>query len=73
MSSKFESLLKLPGKSKQRDGNRREYQDLIKGRFDLDTAFQLEREDDPDTISNKWFDFSITTTTKLIEDGRYQA
>jgi NTE family protein len=73
LSSKFEGLLKLPGKSKQRDGKPRAYQDLIKGRFDLDTAFHLEREDDPDTISNKWFDFSITTITKLIEDGRYQA
>jgi hypothetical protein len=45
---------------------------LIKGRFDLDTAFQLERKDDTDTISNKWFDLSKTTIRKLIEDGRVQ-
>ena len=46
--------------------------DLIKGRFDLDTAFHLERKDDTDTISNKWFDLSKTTIRKLIEDGRDQ-
>ena len=45
---------------------------MIKGRFDLDTAFQLERTDDPDTISNKWFDLSKTTIRKLIDDGRFQ-
>jgi N-acetyl-anhydromuramyl-L-alanine amidase AmpD len=45
---------------------------LIKGRFDLDTAIQVERKDDPDTISNKWFDLSKTTIRKLIDDGRVQ-
>jgi hypothetical protein len=69
----FDYLLKDYGKSKQRNGNPRKYGDLIKGRFDLNAAFQLEREDDPNTISNKWFDFSTTTVTKLIEDGRMQA
>jgi hypothetical protein len=46
---------------------------LIKGRFDLETAFHLERKDDPETISNKWFDFSASTITTLIEDGRREA
>ena len=72
LSSRFNSLLVEPAKSKQRDGDARKYQDLIKGRFDLDTAFHLERKDDPDTISNKWFDLSKTTIRKLIEDGRVQ-
>lgn len=72
LSSRFNSLLAGPAKSKQRDGNARKYQDLIKGRFDLDTAFHLERKDDTDTISNKWFDLSKTTIRKLIEDGRDQ-
>ncbi|MDQ4013804.1 MAG: patatin-like phospholipase family protein [Thermoproteota archaeon] len=72
LSSRFNSLLVEPAKSKQRDGEARKYQDLIKGRFDLDTAFHLERKDDPDTISNKWFDLSKTTIKKLIEDGRVQ-
>jgi NTE family protein len=72
LTSRFNDLLIEPAKSKQRDGKTRRYQDLIKGRFDLDTAFHLERKDDPDTISNKWFDLSKTTITKLIEDGRVQ-
>jgi predicted acylesterase/phospholipase RssA len=73
LSLRFNDLLSEEAKSKQRNGKLRKYQDLIKGRFDLDTAFHLEREDDPNTISNKWFDFSKTTITKLIEDGRFQA
>jgi predicted acylesterase/phospholipase RssA len=72
LSSKFNYLLTESAKSKQRDGNVRQYQDLIKGRFDLETTFHLERKDDPDTISNKWFDLSKTTITKLINDGRVQ-
>lgn len=72
LSSRFNSLLVEPAKSKQRDGDARKYQDLIKGRFDLYTAFHLERKDDPDTISNKWFDLSKTTIRKLIEEGRVQ-
>ena len=72
LNSRFNSLLAEPAKSKQRDGDARKYQDLIKGRFDLDTAFHLERKDDTDTISNKWFDLSKTTIRKLIEDGRDQ-
>jgi NTE family protein len=72
LTSRFNHLLDEPAKSKQRDGNPRKYQDLIKGRFDIETAFQLERKDDPDTISNKWFDLSKTTIRKLIEDGRFQ-
>lgn len=61
LTSRFNDLLIEPAKSKQRDGKTRRYQDLIKGRFDLDTAFHLERKDDPDTISNKWIDLSKTT------------
>ena len=38
----------------------------------IDTVFHLERKDDTDTISNKWFDLSKTTIRKLIEDGRDQ-
>ena len=72
LTNRFNRLLADDAKSKQRDGKPRKYQDLIKGRFDLDTAFQLERKDDPDTISNKWFDLSKTTIRKLIEDGRVQ-
>ena len=73
LSSRVNDLMSAEAKSKQRNAKPRKYQDLIKGRFDLDTGFHLEREDDPNTISNKWFDFSKTTITKLIEDGISQA
>jgi predicted acylesterase/phospholipase RssA len=74
LRNKFDRLLtEENAKSKQRNGKPRKYQDLIKGRFDLETAFHLERKDDPETISNKWFDFSASTITTLIEDGRREA
>ena len=74
LRNKFDRLLtEENAKSKQRNGKPRKYQDLIKGRFDLETAFHLERKDDPHTISNKWFDFSASTITTLIEDGRREA
>jgi hypothetical protein len=74
LRNKFDKLLtEENAKSKQRNGKPRKYQDLIKGRFDLETAFHLERKDDPETISNKWFDFSASTITTLIEDGRREA
>lgn len=73
LKKRFDTILSANARSKKRDGEPRSYEDLIKGRFSLDTAFHLEREDDPDTISNKWFDLSARTITKLFEDGRIQA
>jgi hypothetical protein len=60
-------------KEQKTSGGFTSYEDLIKGQFNLDTAFHLDREDDPDTISIKWFDLSARTIAKLIEDGRSQA
>jgi hypothetical protein len=73
LKKKFDTILSANAKSRRRDGGSRVYEDLIKGRFNLDTAFHLERQDDPDTISNKWFDLSAHIITKLIGDGRIQA
>ena len=44
-------------------------QELIKNRFELKVKFKIERKDDIDTISNKVFDFSSNTITRLIEEG----
>jgi BMFP domain-containing protein YqiC len=30
---------------------------------------RIERKDDPHTISNKWFDFSYSTVSQLIQQG----
>jgi len=73
LKKQFDAILSTNAKSRKRDGEPRTYEDLIKGRFNLDTAFYLERQDDQDTISNKWFDLSTHTITKLIKDGRIQA
>jgi predicted acylesterase/phospholipase RssA len=73
LKKQFDAILSTNAKSTKRDGGARTYEDLIKGRFNLDTTFYLERQDDPDTISSKWFDLSAHTITNLIEDGRIQA
>jgi hypothetical protein len=45
------------------------YDDLVKGRVDVDFVARLERKNDSHTISNKTFDFSKTTIRQLIQDG----
>jgi len=45
------------------------YDDLLKGRIDIDFVARLARKNDADTISNKTFDFSKTTILQLIQDG----
>jgi NTE family protein len=52
---------------------RRKFEDLITGRFDLVKVVTIERTDDPDNISDKWADFSSETIRQLIDDGeRYK-
>jgi len=57
--------------STKRNGERRTIQELIKNRFELKVEFKIERNDDIDTISNKVFDFSSNTITRLIKEGIY--
>ena len=45
------------------------YDDLLKGKVDVDFVARLERKNDSHTISNKTFDFSKTTIQQLIQDG----
>jgi predicted acylesterase/phospholipase RssA len=45
------------------------YDDLVKGRVDVDFVVRLERKNDNHTISNKTFDFSKATIQHLIQDG----
>lgn len=45
------------------------YEDLVKGRVDVDFVARLERKNDSHTISNKTFEFSKTTIRQLIQDG----
>ncbi len=62
-------LLKGEGLATKRTGEKRTFQDLIKNRFELKVEFKIERKDDIDTISNKIFDFSSNTITRLIKEG----
>jgi len=52
-----------------RTGEQLRYDDLLKGRIDVDFVVRMERKNDIDTISNKTFDFSTTTIRELIQDG----
>ena len=54
-------------------GKQVRYDDLLKGRVDVDFVVRLERKNDIHTISNKTFDFSKTTIRQLIDDGYKEA
>jgi predicted acylesterase/phospholipase RssA len=69
ITKEFNNILKMPAKSTQRTGDKRKYRDLVAGRFALNQVVRIEREDDPHTISNKWFDFSYSTISQLIQQG----
>lgn len=69
IKNQFNNILKLPAKSTQRTGVQRKYSDLAAGRFGLKSVVRIERKDDPHTISNKWFDFSSSTISQLIQQG----
>jgi hypothetical protein len=65
----FNKILNTPAKSMHRTGDRRKNRDLAAGRFALNQVVRIERKDDPHTISNKWFDFSFSTISQLIQQG----
>jgi hypothetical protein len=65
----FNDILETLGKSQQRSGTERHYEDLIKNRFDINKIMKIERLDDADTISDKIVDFSSTTISNLINCG----
>lgn len=50
-------------------GKQLRYDDLLKGKVDVDFVVRLERKNDSHTISGKTFDFSKTTIRQLIKDG----
>jgi hypothetical protein len=59
----------MKAKSTKRNGIRRSYEDLIKGRFKLNKVVRIERKEDDNTISSKWQDFSSGTIKQLIDSG----
>jgi NTE family protein len=71
LKKKFTYLLNKPQTTPTRDNNPRYYYDLIKKRFDIGTTITIQRQDDKDTIANKFLDFSPETISSLIEQGIY--
>ena len=63
------SILSKEAKSIKRNGIHRTYDDLMKGRFNLQKVVTIERKDDRDSISNKWADYTSETINKLISEG----
>jgi hypothetical protein len=61
-------ILKTQAKSIHHAGEPREYQDLLRGRFNIDIT-RIERTDNVNDISNKLFDYSADTITQLRQDG----
>ena len=66
---RLETILKTEAKSSRRSGDPRQYQDLIKGRFEIN-VIRIERTSSIDNdISNKLFDYSTDTIKQLTSDG----
>jgi hypothetical protein len=73
LQTKLESIYKTEAKSSHRNGKPRIYQDLLKGRFDINVT-RIQRTDNADSdISTKLFDYSAATIKQLREDGYHDA
>jgi predicted acylesterase/phospholipase RssA len=67
--SKLINILKDEATSRFRDGKKRNYKDLLIGKFAIDKIIRIERKDDPSSISEKWLDLSKITVDNLIKEG----
>jgi hypothetical protein len=69
LQANFESILKTNTKSRHRNGDPRTFQDLVKGRFEINVK-RIERISNIDNdISSKLFDYSTDTIKQLKRDG----
>jgi predicted acylesterase/phospholipase RssA len=69
----IESFLDKQAHSKHRTEKPRKYRDLIEGQFAIDKIVRIDRKNDPNTISNKIFDFSYGTLNDLRKAGYMDA
>jgi hypothetical protein len=73
LQAKLESIHKTEAKSSHRNGKPRIYEDLLKGRFDINVV-RIQRTDNADNdISTKLFDYSMDTIKQLRQDGYHDA
>jgi hypothetical protein len=69
LQAKLDIILRTNAKSSHCSGDPRIYQDLIKGRFDINVK-RIERISNIDNdVSNKLFDYSADTIKDMIRDG----
>jgi hypothetical protein len=62
-------LSKNTQRSKHRSGDKRQYKNLINGRFDINVR-RIERNQNVELdISNKMLDYSADTILQLMQDG----
>jgi len=69
LNGNIKNKLLMKPRSKKRSGRARTYGDLIYRRFKLNKVVTIERVDDPNSISNKWADFTTETIEHLIKEG----
>jgi NTE family protein len=73
LQTRLESIYNTEAKSSHRNGKPRTYQDLLKGRFDINVT-RIQRTDNADSdISTKLFDYSAATINQLRQDGYHDA
>jgi NTE family protein len=65
----IKGILNSYGESKFRTGKKRQYINLLKGRFAIRKVIRIERKDDPEAISQKWADYSSGSINKLFAQG----
>jgi len=68
LQKKLEKITKIQAKSVHRTGKPRTYDDLLKGRFDMNVT-RIDRTDNANDISNKLSDYSTDTLRQLRQDG----
>ena len=69
----IDKFLDKKAESKHRTKKLRRYRDLIEGQFSIDKIVRIDRKNDPNTISNKVFDFSYGTINHLRKAGYLDA
>lgn len=69
----IEKFLDQKAQSEHHTKKSRKYKDLLEGQFSIDKIVRIDRRNDPNTISNKIFDFSYDTLKDLREAGYVDA
>lgn len=73
LKRRLAKIKKTPAISEKREPEKREkprtYEDMLKGRFRLESVVTIERTDDANDISYKWEDLTLKSVESLIVQG----